>query len=108
MSLERTPAAEILPGTVQAWLEVLTDRREWNEERDAPRVREAFRTMARIRRTWPAPVDFTEAMPQPQEWTSLPKATPTPEHAAAVISEIKSRLGITETDGKSAAGGPDA
>lgn len=106
MSLERTPAAEILPGTVEAWTEVLTDRREWDQERDTPRIREAFRTLARHRRTWPVPVDFTEALPvHRNEWVSLPKATPTPEHAAAIMAEIRQRLA---PDAKTAAGGPDA
>lgn len=108
LSLERTPAAEIIPGTVQAWIEVLTDRRAWDEERDTPRIREAFRTLARNRRTWPAPIDFSEALPQRQEWVALPKATPTPEHAAAIIAEINERLGVGEPDGKTAAAGPDA
>lgn len=107
MSLERTPAAEIIPGTVQAWCEVLLDRREWDQERDTPRIREAFRTLARHRRTWPAPVDFTEALPAHRnEWVALPAATPTPEHAAKIMAEIAQRLG--GADGKTAAAGPDA
>lgn len=104
LGLERTPAAEILPGTAMAWLDILTDRRLWDEERDTPRIREAFRTLARTRRTWPLPVDFTEALPpHKNEWLGLPKATPDPQHAAAVMAEIHARL-----DGKTAAAGPDA
>lgn len=93
LGLERTPAAEIIPGTVEAWFEVLTDRRAWDQERDTPRIREAFRTLARTRRFWPVPVDFTEALPaHKNEFLTLPRATPTPEHAAKVLAEIKARL----------------
>ena len=63
LSLDRTPAAEILSGTAQAWAEAVTDGREWDERRDAQRMRTAFVTLARTVRRWPAPADFLDAMP---------------------------------------------
>lgn len=63
LSLDRTPAAELLAGTAQAWLEVLTTGRVWERERDTPRIRQAFVTMATTRETWPAPRHFFDALP---------------------------------------------
>lgn len=64
LSLDRTPAAELLSGTAQAWHEALTAGRSWDEERDAPRFRAAFVTLAQTRNTWPAPAHFMEALPR--------------------------------------------
>ena len=63
LSLDRTPAAEMLVGTAAAWTEALTADRSWDESRDASRVRAAFVTLAKTCRRWPAPVEFTEALP---------------------------------------------
>lgn len=63
LSLDRTPAAEVLSGTAQAWMEAITDGRAWDWGRDAERVRIAFRTLARTARRWPAPSEFLEALP---------------------------------------------
>jgi hypothetical protein len=95
LGLDRTPASEVIPGTVEAWLEAVTANRLWDQDRDTSRIRQAFVTLARTRRLWPAPVDFLEALPAIRnEFLALPKATPTPEHAAKVLAEIRSRLGV--------------
>lgn len=63
LSLDRTPAAEMLPGTAQAWLEAITDGKAWDERRDADRIRAAFRVLAKTARRWPAPAEFLESVP---------------------------------------------
>ena len=63
LSLDRTPAAEVLPGTAQAWHEALTDGREWDEQRDTQRVEAAFRTLLRTCRRWPSPSEMLDALP---------------------------------------------
>lgn len=63
LSLDRTPAAEVLSGTAQAWLEAITDGRAWDRNRDTERVAAAFRTLARTSRRWPSPADFLDALP---------------------------------------------
>ena len=64
LSLEGQPAAEVIPGTLATWREVLTSNRVFDEVRDAPRFRSAFSCLcARIRR-WPVPADFLDAMPR--------------------------------------------
>lgn len=136
LSLDRTPAAEILVGTAGTWLEVLTFDRVWDEARDAPRVRAAFITLARTREAWPAPKLLIEALP-PSKQVALeaPREISDSPELRAVMAGADPRevLGITElgpeavsarrsgldaaeqelrqhygTDGKAAAAGPDA
>lgn len=64
LSLESTPAAEVLPGTALAWHEVMVHGRKFEPARDRPRMRDAFRTLAARSRRWPAPVDFLDALPR--------------------------------------------
>lgn len=71
-----------------AWLEALTTGRHWDEQRDVPRVQAAFRTLAKTRRTWPTPVDFSEAMPPPPEYKALPAKVTSPEDTKAILAEI--------------------
>lgn len=63
LSLDRTPARDVIAGTVAAWLEVLS-RRTYEQKRDTPRIRSAFMKLAEERREWPAPADFLAAMPR--------------------------------------------
>lgn len=63
LSLDRTPATEILPGTAQAWHEALTDRRSWDESTDKHRVKTAFRTLIRTCRRWPSPAEMLDSLP---------------------------------------------
>ena len=75
-----------------AWHEALTARRQWDRDRDAPRVRQAFVTLAATRRQWPAPADFLDAMPPAPQLRALPKVAPDPEKAAAAFREVESLL----------------
>lgn len=63
LSLERSPAADMIAGTAAAWVEAVTFGREWVESRDRPRFRAAFVTLANTREQWPVPKHFIEAMP---------------------------------------------
>lgn len=63
LSLDRTPAAELLAGTAHAWLEAIGEGREWVQERDESRVRAAFRTLASTCDRWPTPRQFLAALP---------------------------------------------
>lgn len=47
-----------------AWQEAITLGRDWQEERDVPRIRQAFSILARSRRQWPAVPDFLDALPR--------------------------------------------
>jgi hypothetical protein len=93
LSLDRTPAAEVIPGTVSAWTEALSFGRMWDEERDTPRIRAAFATLARVSRHWPAPADFLAAMPAVDTtFKALPSRASDPERAKRAIAEVASLL----------------
>lgn len=47
----------------RTWLEAVTDGREWDRQRDEPRLTAAFVTLAKTRDSWPAPKHFIEAIP---------------------------------------------
>ena len=99
LSLDRTPAAEMLPGTAQAWLEAITDGKAWQKGRDADRIAAGFRTLARIARRWPAPAEFLDVLPPVADLPAIGyKAKPvTAEQAAANIAKLKAMLGgVTE------------
>ena len=64
LSLERAPAAELIEGSALAWCEAIGRGKRWDEGRDAPRFREAFRSLMGRCRSWPAPIDFLEALPR--------------------------------------------
>ena len=64
LSLQGTPAAETVVLTAQVWIDALWNTpRSWDEERDAPRLREAFRSIAQRVDRWPAPKAVLENMP---------------------------------------------
>ena len=93
LSLDRTPAAEMLPGTAQAWIEALTDGRTWDRERDEQRVRRAFVVLSKTVRRWPAPVEFVEALPRPEQLALAKQPIPAdPQRAAAAIAEVTAML----------------
>lgn len=112
LGLDRTPASDLIEGTVMAWMEALTDGRHWDEGRDRERIRRAFVTLARTRRQWPAPADFLEALPRIEPLRALPKAAADPARAAACIAEARRLLqghrDPPQADRKTMAAGGDA
>ena len=70
-------------------MEAITAGRALEANRDIPRVRQAFATLARVRRSWPSPADFLEAMPPPPVLKALPAKVSSPASAAAVMAEIE-------------------
>jgi hypothetical protein len=93
LGLDRTPAAEILQGTAEAWVEAITTGRVFDRQLDTPRLRKAFVNLAGNRTSWPAPAHFVEAMP-PREQLALTKQPipADPERAAAAIAEVERML----------------
>lgn len=83
----------MLPGTAQAWIEALTDGRAWDRERDEQRVRRAFVVLSKTVRRWPAPVEFVEALPRPEQLALAKQPIPAdPQRAAAAIAEVTAML----------------
>lgn len=89
-----------------AWRDAISEGREFDERLDANRFDGAFRILARTRRSWPAPIDFIDALP-PRDQLALARESrkADPGRAAAACAEIARELRM---DGKTAAAGPDA
>lgn len=80
-------------GTVLTWHEVITTGLEWDQERDAPRIRAAFTTLASTRESWPTPRHFLDALPRAEQKRLGYEVKPaSPEEAQARISEIRRLL----------------
>lgn len=97
LRLEGTPSADMIQGTLAAWLDAITRRKVYEQDRDAPRIRDAFRTLAATRRRWPAPVDLLEAMPRVTTQASAPRLPAGAEakaKARAVVDDLAARLGV--------------
>lgn len=99
LGLDGQPAAEVLPGTVAAWCEAIQRGRLMDEQRDVPRIREAFATVVSRARRWPAPIDLIEALPRwiPQDTVALPVGSEEQarrdEAAQANLARLKAMLG---------------
>lgn len=65
LSLDHTPAAEMIDGAARAWLQSVLGVRDWDYLHDSGAVREAFLRIQRTRTRWPAPADFLAALPTP-------------------------------------------
>lgn len=64
LSLDHTPAMDMLEGTVSAWCSAITYRKVWTQA-DMPRFVEAFGYLLQNCSHWPSPQDFLQAMPGP-------------------------------------------
>lgn len=63
LSLEGQPAHDTTGKTLAVWLEVICDRRVFDEAKDRPRFRAAFRTLMSRESRWPTPAKFLDALP---------------------------------------------
>jgi hypothetical protein len=75
-----------------AWVDALNCNRVWDQDRDTPRFREAFRTLAANSTRWPAPVDFIAALPAHEPQQALPPPVCSPEQAKANLARLQAIL----------------
>lgn len=112
LGLDRTPATDLIEGTVLTWREVVLQGRSFEEHLDADRFRRAFVVLAGTRTSWPAPIDFLTVLPERDQLQLARESRKAdPERAAAACAEIARELNIDtprEPDRKTAAAGPDA
>lgn len=99
LSLDRTPAAELLGSCVESWGDALWPGRAWHES-DAQRIEAAFRHLAATRRQWPAPADLLIALPKrvASVAKALPRRVVTEEdHQCAMrhVRDLMEQLGMT-------------
>lgn len=78
LSLPGTPAHDLIAGTVLAWVDALGYGRVWDQERDAPRIRDGFRALCALSIEWPNPHRLLDAMPaaKPQGRIAAPTDVP--------------------------------
>ena len=90
LSLESTPSADLLEGTIQTWIEAIKSKGVWHES-DAPRFRETFAVLIRNSTRWPSPAKFFEVMPSRAETDALMltrRAGFTDEQRAANLAKL--------------------
>lgn len=77
LRLEGCPPADAVEAVALAWAEALLVRGRWERQVDAPRLRQAFRSLAAHATRWPAPAQLWEHLPKRPEPPKL-QAPPTP------------------------------
>lgn len=88
LGLERTPSADLLPGTVMAWREAILNGRRFDEAEDVQRFRKAFAVIAGTFKSWPAPRDFVEALPSKIHQREVPRLE-NPEARDRVLQQMQ-------------------
>lgn len=83
LSLEGTPARDVISMTAAVWGHTIGNGKVWVERRDAPRFEVAFETLCRTCRRWPVPADFLAALPAcPPERVEEPRRIESAESKA--------------------------
>jgi hypothetical protein len=93
LSLDRTPAFDVIPGTALAWFEGLTHGRAWDQQRDTPRLRAAFSRLLAEADRWPAPCDLLARLPEPPPAPALTHDLGIPAERAAKSRHLALVLG---------------
>ena len=98
LSLDRAPAADLIDGTVMAWVDALSAGRQWDEARDTPRIRQGFTALMTKCRQWPAPSEFVECLPAIRDqFVALPHTKPAdPERVKRLFADAAKVLGASD------------
>lgn len=98
LSLDRTPALDIMHGVVDAWVEAITAGRVFDETRDAPRFKTAFRALAQHCNAWPSPKEFLETLPRLESEPQLNRVESAQSRLMGMkaMAEIAQLLGINQ------------
>lgn len=91
LSLPSTPSSETIEATCVVWMNVLWSARSrmWDKTQDVPRIRKAFKAIARSVDRWPAPRSLMDNLPRVPERRQLPAPRPTPVQDAANSAEAR-------------------
>jgi len=92
LGLAWTPPMETIAGTGAAWFEALEHGRAWNEERDVPRIREAFTKLMGTATQWPSPAKLIESLPAIVEKPTLPAKVFTDAERLANLDKLAGML----------------
>lgn len=95
LRLRNSPAGDTIEAVLDVWLALFAAKSiGWDEERDAPRLHQAFARVGGKLDYWPAPVNVFEAMPPPpiQPLLRPPKSTIPPHEHQRRMNEVKALL----------------
>lgn len=94
LGLPGTPAGELATLTAASWVQALwCHNPRWTEKPDAPRLTEAFTTVAGRAERWPTPRTVLDAMPARKQPLALPlRGTPAPPAVREMLARLNSRL----------------
>lgn len=99
LRLEGAASADSIAGVAMAWADaMMVTGIAWDEAKDAPRIRMAFRLLSARMDRWPAPRHLLEALPVRPEPRKLPAPPPTEadrERARAMLASIARKLRST-------------
>lgn len=87
LRLQGCPASDMIEMTLDTWIETLTFNRVWDEQRDAPRLRHAFKVLQTSCDSWPAPVNLLQHLPPVESRPALPAKPVSDDVAQANIRE---------------------
>lgn len=93
LSLPGRPQAEVIRGTATAWADALQVGRAWDQDRDAPRIREGFVRLSSTAAQWPTPRDLLGALPPAPQQKRLAPPTTIPATPAARAARLRALLG---------------
>jgi len=100
LSLPGSPAAEVLPMTVEVWVRTLAAQPiAWTKELDEMRIAEAFVHLAGTCDRWPSPRLMLANMPPRKQPVALPPAPrqPPPPGALDRLRALSRRMTMTPT-----------
>lgn len=88
LSLEKTPAVDMLDACVHAWIRALIARKHW-QLHDEDRLDEGFNVLLSIAKQWPSPAQYLEAIPARAAMPTYPghKAPALPAPTLQLVQE---------------------
>ncbi|GAB4112868.1 MAG: hypothetical protein Fur0019_19290 [Tibeticola sp.] len=96
LRLDGCPPADAVEAVALAWADTLMVRGgRWEEDVDAPRIREAFRRLAAYAQRWPAPAAIWEHVPARPEPPKLPPPMVSEEdkqRALRMLAELRAKM----------------
>lgn len=95
LRLDGCPPADAVEAVALAWADALLVRGRWEQQRDAPRLRQAFRSLAAHVQRWPAPAEVWLHLPPAPEPLRLNPPLSTPqerERIRAMLQQVRQKL----------------
>lgn len=95
LRLRNAPASDTIDAVVDVWVALFAARPiGWDEQRDTPRLHQAFAKVGGKLDYWPAPANVLEAMPPPpiQPLLRPPKSTIPPHEHQRRMDKVKALL----------------